>query len=224
MANYKVVCKSQRKRQFNKSKHFVRCVICLFFVLVIVLAVTLYRRAITPTLLQIAESRVRAQATKVINDAVCSALTKCNVDDLICVERNNGEITRIFANSIAVNLLARTTANVVQNKLDGLSVTKISVPIGTLSGIPLLTERGATFCVNVSPISAVSCNFTSYFESVGINQTLHRIYVNVNCVVDLIVPTKHVALDCSTPVLVCESLVVGDVPQTYLNGLSLGGS
>ena len=133
--------------------------------------------------------------------------------------------TPISANSAVVNTLAHTTAILSQKKINEIQSFDVNIPLGTLSGIPLLSEKGPTVNVVVSPIGNVSCNFTSMFESAGINQTLHRIYINVQSKVDLIMPTSHVEVETTTPILVCESLIIGKVPDTFLQGgLLLGGA
>ncbi len=70
----------------------------------------------------------------------------------------------------------------------------------------------------MTPVGTVNCSFVSTFEAAGINQTLHRVYINVESVVDLIIPTAHTQVVTTTPVLLCESIIIGKVQQTYLQG------
>ena len=131
----------------------------------------------------------------------------------------------IYADSAKVNALARQMAIVSQSKINALTSFDVDIPLGTLSGLPLLSEKGPKVNIVVSPMGTVNCTFTSTFQAAGINQTLHRIYLNVESVVDLIIPGSHTQVSTSTPILLCESVIIGKVPQTFLQGgLTLGGS
>lgn len=226
MSRYAVVNKSAKQ---NKRRKLVAKFTTFLVVLVIVsilLALWIYWHSMAPTILDIAQTRLKSETTLAVNEAVCSALSSCgSYNDFVNVERNaNNEIVLISANSILVNNLARNTAVLSQNKINQLQSFEIGIPLGSLSGIPLLSEKGPTVTVTVSPIGAVNCTFTSYFETAGINQTLHRIYINVDSRVDLIMPTSHLEVESSTPILIYESVIVGSVPDTFLQGGLLLGS
>ena len=157
-----------------------------------------------------------------INEAVAVALADCkDFSEFVSVEKNEqDDIVLLTANSALVNDLARNTAIITQKKISELHGFDVKIPIGTLSGIPLLSELGETVSVKVSPIGNVGCVFTSSFETAGINQTLH----NVTSRVDLIMPASHVEVETETPVLLCESVIIGKVPDTFLQGGLLLGA
>lgn len=227
MSRYAVVSKSAKQKKRRKRIAKFATFLVLLVVAVVSLCAWIYSRSMTPTILDIAQTRLMSETTLAVNEAVCAVLSAYdNYHDFVNVERNDkNEITLISANSILVNKLARSTAVLSQSKIGELQYFEISVPLGTLSGVPLLSEKGPTVKVVVSPIGAVNCTFTSYFESAGVNQTLHRIFINVDTKVDLIMPTSHVEVESSTPILICESLIVGKVPDTFLQGgLVLGAS
>ena len=215
--------KQQKKRKFVRG-----FVICLIVVLVLVIGLSLwiYWRSMTPTILDIAQTRLKAETTMAVNEAVCAVLSNVNdYSDFFTIEKNSqNDIVLISANSALVNTFARNTALLSQQKINELKSFTIDIPLGTLSGIPLFSEKGPTVDVVVSPIGNVSCNFKSVFETAGINQTLHRIYVDVCSTVDLIIPTLHVEVQTVTPILLSESLIVGKVPDTFLQGGLLLGS
>lgn len=200
--------------------------ITVLVILSVAVAAWVYWRSMTPTILDIAHTRLTAETTFAVNQAVYDALAECaDYDDLIKIERNaQNEIVLISANSALVNALARNTALLSQNKINSLDFFDIDIPLGTLSGIPLLSDKGPTVRVTVTPIGKVTCTFNSVFETAGINQTLHRIYINVNSKVDLIMPTSHLEVETVTPILLSESLIIGNVPETFLQGGLLLGA
>lgn len=223
MSHYVVVNRELRRKKRRKCLRVAG--LCLFLLIVasIAVAICVYRKSMTPTILDIAEAQVQSQATFAINEAISSALEGVFYDNLIDIEKNTqNEVTLLTANSAKVNTLARSAAMLTQTKINSLFQEDIEIPLGTLSGIPLLSERGPNVYIQVSPIGTTNCVFLSKFETAGINQTLHRIYVNVTSRVDLIVPTMHKTVEITVPVLICETVIVGKVPETFLQGTLFG--
>ncbi len=176
-----------------------------------------------PTLLKIAEIKVRAQTALIINQVIVDSVGEnVDYDNLISIKYDdNNNISLFTVNSAQVNLVSSQTALLVQNKLFEMSDIGVEIPWGTLSGIPLLSNKGQTVTIQVNPIPTTTCNFTSQFLEAGVNQTLHRIYINVNTVVDLVLPSSHSIIETTTPILLCENLIVGEVPQMYIGGTNL---
>ncbi|MBO7736819.1 MAG: sporulation protein YunB, partial [Clostridia bacterium] len=52
--------------------------------------------------------------------------------------------------------------------------------------------------------------------SVGINQTKHSIYLEVIADISIVLPSGTSNFASLTQVLICESVLVGTVPDTYL--------
>ena len=186
MSRYTVVNRGAKKQKRRKLLRRLVSFLVVAIMLSIVLALWIYWRSMTPTILDIAETRLRAETTLAVNEAVCVILADVDsYSDFFTIEKNSqNEIVMISANSAIVNTFARNTAILSQQKIHALKSFKIDIPIGTLSGVPLLAEKGPTVDVIVSPIGNVSCTFKSVFETAGINQTLHRIYVDVCSNVD----------------------------------------
>lgn len=220
MSAYVVVNRAERQKKRKKAIKKLLISLVFFVVLAIAFAFWMYWRSMTPTILDIAAVRVQSESTRAINEAVLSVFESgVSYSDLVTIEKNtDNEVVLLTANSVLSNSLARNTSLLVQAKINKLFENSIEIPIGTLSGVPLLNEMGPTVCIAVSPVGSVSCSFVSEFASAGINQTLHRIYLNVNSRVDLIVPTLHHTVDICTPILICETVIVGKVPQTFLQG------
>ena len=223
---YIVVTKSQKVKKRKKVVKIASFMLILLLILSILIILNTYWKSTLPTLLDITQAKISAQTVLVINQAVTTSFQDTDVfGDLISIQRDNdGNIILLTANSLQANKLARQMAIVSQQRLDQLAKEQIEVPFGTISGIPLFSELGPEITITVTPIGAVNCTFTSTFESVGINQTLHRMFIQVECKMDLIIPQMHHTMECVVPILVSESIIIGKVPQTYLNGgLVVGG-
>lgn len=215
--------------KLKRRRKIVQKIVAIFMAMVIValaIALWVYWKSMTPTILDIAQVQVKAQTTQAVNEAVLSVLQGVDYADFVTVEKNSqNEVVLITANSNSVNQLARTASIVTQGKINTLFQQAISIPLGTLSGIPLLSQLGPDVNIVIDPVGTVQCSFVSHFETAGINQTLHRIYLNVSNTVDVIIPSSHQVVQIETPILVCETVIVGKVPDTFLQGgLLLGQS
>lgn len=215
--------------KLKRRRKIVQKIIAFFTAMVIValaIALWVYWKSMTPTILDIAQVQVKAQTTQAVNEAVLSVLQGVDYADFVTVEKNSqNEVVLITANSNSVNQLARNASIVTQGKINTLFQQAISIPLGTLSGIPLLSQLGPDVNIVIDPVGTVQCSFVSHFETAGINQTLHRIYLNVSSTVDVIIPSSHQVVQIETPILVCETVIVGKVPDTFLQGgLLLGQS
>ncbi len=157
--------------------------------------------------------------TAAVNKAVFTALTeKMDYDDLIEIYTDNsGKINMIQANSANINKLARDCSVIAQESINKIVGEGIEVPLGTLTGSPLLMGQGLHIKVKLSPIGLVNTSFHSEFESAGINQTRHKIYLNLSAEVGVVLPFNEQPISNVTEVLICENILIGNVPDTYLS-------
>ena len=177
-----------------------------------------FQRNVTRVLISISEATMRASTTIAVNDAVYYTLSDdMRYDDLVTVTRNDlGDIVGLSANSLKINKIARDTASISQSNLKNLSLNGIPVPLGALTGIEAFAGLGPSIHFRIIPVSSVSCGFSSSFESVGINQTKHSIYLNVIADISIVMPSRTENFAVVTDILVGESVIVGAIPDTYL--------
>ena len=195
--------------------------ILLLFLTILLLALFLFfyfQRNVTRVLIAISEATMRASTTIAVNDAVYYTLSdEMRYEDLVTITRDEkGEITAVAANPLKINKIARDTASISQSNLKNLSLNGIPVPLGALTGIEACAGLGPSINFRIIPVSSVSCGFSSTFESVGINQTKHSIYLNVIADISIVMPSKTKNFAVTTQILVGESVIVGTVPDTYL--------
>lgn len=91
------------------------------------------------------------------------------------------------------------------------------LPFGSFTGIKLLAGRGPGVKIRISPIGNVETELKSEFSAQGINQTLHRVYLQVKCEISVLTPFKDITRDITNQVLLAENVIVGTVPGTYYN-------
>lgn len=199
----------------KKQKIFI---LLLLFLIIIFTFLLFVQTNINPIIVNISEAKVKALTTSAINDAVFTSLDSAlRYTDLIDVTLDkDGKIEMIQANSMKINEIAKNTSKKAQSNLDLILHTGIDVPMGTLTGSPMLAEKGPNVHIDIMPVGSVLCKFISEFESAGINQTRHKIFLEVITNVNLIIPVCTASMQIKTEVLICESILVGDVPHVYL--------
>lgn len=203
------------KKQRRKKKLFV----CLFFIAILAVILFVYfQRNVTRVLISISEATMRASTTIAVNDAVYYTLSdEMRYEDLVTINRDEtGNIVSVGANALKINKIARDTASISQSNLKNLSLNGIPVPLGALTGIEAFAGLGPSIHFRIIPVSSVSCGFSSTFESVGINQTKHSIYLNVIADISIVMPSRTENFAVVTDILVGESVIVGSIPDTYL--------
>ena len=207
--------KKVKKRKRIKRK------LLLFFLSILLLAVLLFiyfQRNVTRVLISISEATMRASTTVAVNDAVFYTLSdEMRYEDLVRIDRDlDGDIVAVSANPLKINKIARDTASISQSNLKNLSLNGIPVPLGALTGIEAFAGLGPSIQFRIIPVSSVSCDFSSTFESVGINQTKHSIYLNVIADISIVMPSRTENFAVLTEILVGESVIVGAIPDAYL--------
>ena len=213
--------KGCKKEQFNFHQ---KVGIFISSLLLVVIAFLIYvNLVVNPIILQISEAEINSLSQKAIGSAIYEVVSGSDVyNNLFSIEKDgDGNITFIATNAMQISLLSRTLSRLAQSNIDAIGTRGISIPIGTFSGFPALSGRGPAISVTVNPIGAISTKFESNFTTAGVNQTLHRIYVNISALVNVVLPTVNQKIDVSSQVLVCENLIVGKVPDAFLNSKSL---
>lgn len=159
-------------------------------------------------------------SASIVNVAIKESLDgDVDYSNLITVEKNSsGDIVLLEANSFYINKISREiiakSTQIMSDKID----SGIEIPALSFTGISLLSGYGKNVNYKSLAVSKITGDFRSVFESSGINQTLHSVYVDVSCSIEVIFPLNKTTLTVVTPVLICESVLVGKVPEIYLNG------
>ena len=169
---------------------------------------------VNPIVASYSQAKIEAMTVKAVNRAISQVVSAGAYRDLTIVHYgSDGKITGISANMLQINGLSSDIALVSQNFLELFATQGITVPAGTFSGMPILTGKGPDVHLRVVPVGSVNCAFTSEFIGAGINQTHHRIVLLVRTSVNLIMPLGSRSVAAEIEVLLCESVIVGEVPE-----------
>ena len=174
---------------------------------------------LTEVVLSLAQARARALAVQALNDTSDDILRSgVTYEQLMAVTTDDsGQIRLIQANTPEMNRLASQASLSAQEKIAGLEQQSLYVPLGSALGMTIFAGAGPLIEVRILPVGAVSANFTTEFETAGINQTRHKISLTLTAQVELVIPTGAMEVQAVTQVAVAESIIVGQVPSSYLS-------
>ena len=148
---------------------------------------------------------------------------KYRYGDLVEVKTDNsGNVSMVITDSLEVNRLATTAANNAYNFLSEEIKNGVEVPIGAFTGIRFLGGFGKKIKMKLISVASVKCEFISDFAEAGINQTRHSLYININCVVNIVTKTKRVTSQDKITILIFDNLIVGKVPQVMISPVTIG--
>lgn len=170
------------------------------------------------------ETTASSQATNLMTQAIDAAVDNClqengmSYSDFVTLETDSaGKVTSITSNTAANSRFKRQVVETVTRQLTAMDSDALSVPLGTLTGQPLLSGVGPSVRVNVDSVGEVTADYNNSFTSAGVNQTLHRVCLDITATVYLFLPGEVLPVSVSSSVCVAETVIVGETPDTYLN-------
>ena len=209
-----------RKRWRNKKTPIV---VSVFFVVLILIY---YFFIVSPVIKTYSAQETKSITERAINLAVSNVINRTlSYDSLIDINyAQTGEIVSFSANQYEINSITREIVKETQYQMTNLGKNGLPIRLGTFSGVPFLIDRGPQIHLNLVPIGVVSGKFDSEFSSVGINMTKHTLFLYIDVHVSIVLPVQSYDIYSTNQVLLAESIIVGKVPEVYLNGGSLGKS
>lgn len=197
----------------------------LIFVTVIgTLLLVLFRTKFHGTIRSLAETQVKNSTSDLINDAIDRQIDVGNIqyDRIVYFEKDlNGKITALKTNMSEVNRLKTSILNIINDEILAMDTTDLGIPMGSLILPEMLAGRGPHIPVQILSISNSDASFESHFTEAGINQTLQKLTMNISVDVAILVLGKAENFTVTSQVVVAETIIVGQVPDTLLQG---GGS
>lgn len=191
---------------------------CLFMAAAILL-LAIFRTRYHDTIRELAETQVRNATSDLINDAIDRQIETGNIqyDRIVFFEKDlNGKITALKTNMSEVNRLKTDTLNLINDEIMALDTSDLGIPIGSLLFPEFFAGRGFQIPVHILSIRNSDAGFESYFTEAGINQTLQQITMNVLVDVSILVLGRAESFTVSSQVVVAETIIVGQVPDTFL--------
>jgi len=191
--------------------------VCLLLFVASVLLV-IFRIRYNATIRSLAQTQIINSTSDLINDAIDAQIETGNIqyDRIVYFEKDlNGRITALKTNMSEVNRLKTDILNIINDEILAMDTTNLGIPMGNLILPEVLSGRGPEIPVSIISIRNSDAGFESHFTEAGINQTLQKLTMNVSVDVAILVLGKSENFTVTTQVVVAETIIVGDVPDTF---------
>ena len=202
-------------RRVRRRRFFRRALLLLLLLLALFLLID---RNFRPLVFSLAEARSAAMASQVLSGALAEATQDgVTYEDLMNVKMDqNGQVALLSANTMAMNRLATRAGDAALRRLNNMSSERVTVPLGAVLGTTLFSGSGPGVPVSIVPIGSIFTDFATEFEACGINQTRHKVYLQVTANIRIVIPTGAKTTQVSANMLVAESIIVGRVPEGFV--------
>ena len=169
---------------------------------------------IRPIMVDLASAQINNHVVRLLHEAVEEE--PLPYDQVVSLERDNeGRIVLLKSNMAAVSAYRSALVEKLIDNLDQLQTHKINIPLGSLSGIELLSGRGPKIPVKVLSVGVVRSEFENLFTSAGINQTRHQIMLDITVDTKVVMPGIREQTEASTRICVAETVIVGAIPEHF---------
>jgi len=198
----------------------------ILLVLGIVIAIYMLTfKYIEPVFESLCEDEVKSRATIISNQESTKIMNKYQYEELYTIEKDEtGNIVIIKSNVVPINNLISDLTESIQNRFNEMENTQINIPIGNLFGTYYFSGVGPSIPAKVLLSGTLDTEVKSEFLAKGINQTLHRIYVNFECYVKIVTPIENFQKRITNQVIIAEHVIVGNIPDSYYNLEGMNGT
>lgn len=211
-------CIKQNKKSSKKIRKKERFVQVIAIIIIAFTFAYFIVKSIGPIIEKQCRNMAKSIATKVSNSETTEVMKNYTYDDLIIITKDKaGNIKMVGTNIITVNEIISDIPLHIQEQLEKTENSSFNIRLGSFLGSRLFAGRGPKFKIKMEVIGNLDTDLKSEFTSAGVNQTLHKIYLEIKCNVIILTPFETMEEQIVNQVLLAEGLIVGDVPNAYYN-------
>ena len=161
---------------------------------------------IRPNIMNVCEYNSRAVTVSLIDDAINERLNELGEDvgysALVKLSYTaDGRVSSIESNTKLINRIKNDMLTEINDRL-------------------MKGGSGPTVRMKVEPKGYADAVFISEFTDAGLNQTLHRMIMRTTVSVTAFIPMYSVQTDVSGDFLIAETVIVGNVPESFTHVVS----
>lgn len=193
--------------------------ILVILIIFVLLSLFLFRARYQDMIRSLAETQIRNATSDLINDAIDQQIELGNIryDRMVYFEKDlNGRITALKTNMSEVNRLKTNILNIINDEILAIDTDDLGISVGSLILPEIFSGRGPEIPVEILSIRNSDASFSSDFTEAGINQTLQQLNMHIYIDVSVLVWGKTDEFTVSSQVVVAETIIVGQVPDTFL--------
>lgn len=210
---------ARRRTSYDKKSGFGK----LFFLIIIIgmfyWSFMAFENSVKPTVMTLAEARAKAIAISAINEAVNNEIvSRVKYEDLVSLKKDDqGKVVALQTNTVTMNEIQALVSQVFQDKVSTIESNQLKIPIGNMFKSSILAGWGPQIKIKIIPVGTVKSQFLDDFITAGINQTKHKIWLEIDGKIAVVVPFMNTTSEIVTSIPIAETIIVGNVPTTYLD-------
>ena len=193
--------------------------VCVMLFILLFAVFLLLRDQYDRVIQSLAETQITNTTSDLTNDAIARQISEGDIryDRIVYFEKDlEGRITALKTNMSEVNRLKTDILNIINDEILALDTVNLGIPLGSLILPQFFSGKGPQIPVRILSIRNSDATFASNFTQAGINQTIHQLTMIVSIDVAMLVLGKTSGFTVTSEVVIAETVIVGDVPQTFL--------
>ena len=189
----------------------------IILIIAVFISITVYNSS-KPIFEKLCLDRAKNLATQISNQQATKVMEDYEYDQLVTIHKDSQDkINLIETNIIEINKITSDVALKIQEEINKTEDDDIGIHLGSFTGSKILSGRGPKIPIKITSIGNVETDFKSEFKEAGINQTLHRLYLDVQCQISILTPFNNIEETIKNQIVLAENVIVGEIPQTYYN-------
>jgi sporulation protein YunB len=196
---------------FKTARNITFLLLIIFFVISIA-----YIRFVMPISVKICQKYAITSINNIIQNSMYSASKNIKSEDFILRSDNNGRLEYLSVNSIIVNNICAETVSTVSQNLNNLTTSKIRLPLGVFTGLPILSHFGPSTTIRLQPIGDATADYETSMTQAGVNQVNFQVWINVHTTVSIVNPLWSKDLEITRKLTLVNTVFNGEIPKTYI--------
>ena len=190
--------------------------ILIMIIAMIVIIATLLNQVVYPLFSKKCIYQAKVIVTQISNEETEKIMQNYTYKDLVHIEEDSeGNVTFLESNVVLINQIKANIVANIQKRFVESNDTSIEIRAGALTGSRLISNLGPKIKIKVVPSGTITSTLETEFYSVGVNQSLHRIFLAINCTASILSPFETVSQSIESKILLSESVIVGNTPENY---------
>lgn len=212
---------SRKKLKLYKiDKKLAKLIIIIIIAITVVIAIS---KSINPIFENLCKEKAINRGTEISNKKASEALEMYDLSNILnFIKTGNDEAGILKIDVVTINKIVSEIALKVEEEFQKTSNEVLSIPIGALTGNKYLAGIGPEFDIKINLAGNIETQLKTEFVQMGINQTMYRIYLDIFCTVNVVTAYKTIPEKINSQILLVETVIVGNVPETYYNLNGIG--
>lgn len=196
---------------FKTARNITFLLLIIFFVISVA-----YIHFVMPISVKICQKYVITSINNIIQNSLYSSSKNIKSEDFILRSDNNGRLEYLSVNSMVVNNICAETASTVSQNLNNLTTSKIRLPLGVFTGLPILSHFGPSTTIRLQPIGDATADYETSMTQAGVNQVNFQVWINVHTTVSIVNPLWSKDLEITRKLTLVNTVFNGEIPKTYI--------